>query len=97
MVTNVAVMNKICTVKPKVKKNRKPISKEEGIERLGNRIKELRIKKGYTSYEYFAYEHNISRAQFGRYERGEDLRFSSLLKVANALDVSLEELFGKGF
>ena len=69
----------------------------EDLVKLGNRIKELRIKKGYTSYEYFAYEHNISRAQFGRYEKGEDLRYTSLLKVVRALDVSLQEFFSEGF
>ncbi len=73
------------------------LSKEEALKKLGKRIKQLRIEKGYTSYEYFAYEHNISRAQFGRYERGEDLRFTSLLKVTNALGISLEEFFGNGF
>jgi transcriptional regulator with XRE-family HTH domain len=75
----------------------KVLSKEDALKKLGKRIKQLRIQKGYTSYEYFAYEHNISRAQFGRYERGEDLRFSSLLKVTNALGISLEEFFGNGF
>jgi hypothetical protein len=29
----------------------------------GERIKRPRIRKGYTSYEYFAHDHNISRAQ----------------------------------
>lgn len=69
----------------------------EDLVKLGNRIRELRIKKGYTSYEYFAYEHNISRAQFGRYEKGEDLRYTSLLKVVRALDISLQEFFNEGF
>ena len=69
----------------------------EDLVKLGNRIKALRIKKGYTSYEYFAYEHNISRAQFGRYEKGEDLRYTSLLKVVRALDMTLEEFFSEGF
>lgn len=69
----------------------------EDLIKLGNRIKALRIKKGYTSYEYFAYEHNISRAQFGRYEKGEDLRYTSLLKVVKALDMTLEEFFSEGF
>lgn len=95
VVTNTGFMNKICSVKAGGKKHKtaKPLTKDEALQRLGDRIKELRIKKGYTSYEYFAYEHNISRAQFGRYERGEDLRFSSLLKVANALGLTLEEFF----
>lgn len=65
--------------------------------KLGERIKELRIKKGYSSYEYFAYDHNISRAQFGRYEKGQDLRFSSLVRVANAFDMTLSEFFSEGF
>jgi len=73
------------------------LSSEEGLRRLGNRIKDLRIKAGYTSYEYFAYEHNISRAQMGRYENGQDLRFSSLIKLANAFGITLEEFFSEGF
>ena len=92
------LINKICTVKIKSKKKSvESFSTEEGLKRLGERIKQLRLKKGYTSYEQFAYEHNISRAQFGRYERGEDLRFSSLLKILHALNISLEEFFGEGF
>jgi len=65
--------------------------------KLGKRIKELRIKKGYSNYETFAYDHNIPRAQYGRYEQGEDLRYSSLLRVTKALGISLEEFFSEGF
>jgi transcriptional regulator with XRE-family HTH domain len=65
--------------------------------RLGKRIKKLRIAKGYTSYEYFAYEHDISRAQFGRYEKGQDLRFSTLIKLINAFGMTLPEFFSEGF
>lgn len=71
--------------------------KEEVLKKLGARIKALRIKKGYSSYEYFAYEHNISRAQFGRYERGEDLRFSTLIKIVAAFDMTFEQFFSDGF
>lgn len=71
--------------------------KKEQLKKLAERIKELRVKKGYTSYEYFAYDHNIPRAQYGRYEKGEDLKFSSLLKVLRGLDISIEEFFKEGF
>jgi transcriptional regulator with XRE-family HTH domain len=85
----------------KSKGNRQPTKKvlnpEAELKKLGARIKQLRIERGYTSYEYIAYEHNISRAQFGRYEQGQDLRFSSLLRVLVALDVTLEEFFSEGF
>jgi transcriptional regulator with XRE-family HTH domain len=67
------------------------------LKKLGDRIKALRIAKGYTNYENFAFEHNIPRAQFGRYERGEDLRFSSLAKVVKAFDMTLSEFFSEGF
>ncbi len=67
------------------------------LKKLGKRIKDLRIKKGYSNYENFAFEHDIPRAQFGRYENGEDLRFTSLIKVIKAFDISLKEFFSEGF
>lgn len=67
------------------------------LKKLGARIKALRIAKGYTSHEIFAYDHNINRTQYGRYERGEDLRYSSLMKILHALDISVEEFFSEGF
>lgn len=71
--------------------------KQEQLQKLANRIKQLRIERGYTSYEYFAYDHNIPRAQYGRYEKGEDLKFSSLLKILKGLDMSPKEFFEDGF
>lgn len=79
----------------KMKKNELDV--DEQLKKLGERIKKLRIEKGYTSYEYFAYEHNISRAQFGRYEQGQDLRFSSLVKIVSAFGMTLEDFFSEGF
>jgi transcriptional regulator with XRE-family HTH domain len=71
--------------------------KDKSIKLLANRVKSLRIKKGYTSYEYFAYDNNLSRSQYGRYEKGEDLRFSSLIKVIKAFKITPEEFFSEGF
>jgi len=85
----------------KESRNKKNLSLEKivnkDLEILGKRIRDLRLKKGYSNYEYFAYEHDIPRAQFGRYEKGEDLRYSSLLKVIRAFDMTLEEFFSEGF
>jgi DNA-binding XRE family transcriptional regulator len=89
---------KICIVKKTAKiKLVKKLTKDEALKKVGDRIKQLRIKKGYSNYEYFAYENNISRAQYGRYERGEDLRFSTLIKIINAFDMSIETFFSEGF
>lgn len=67
------------------------------IQKLAKRIKDLRIKKGYSNYEYFAYDKGISRSQYGRYEKGEDLRYSSLLKVIEAFGMTPAEFFSEGF
>jgi hypothetical protein len=58
------------------------------MELWGNRIKSLRIERATLVTSIFGYEHVISGAQFGCYEKGEDLRFSSLLRVIKALDMT---------
>lgn len=70
---------------------------QKKLENLGNRLKAIRKKAGYTSAEKFAYKNDINRAQYGKYEVGADLRFSSLVKILNALDISLAEFFSEGF
>jgi len=67
------------------------------LNKLAERIRSLRIEKGYSNYENFAYEHKIPRAQYGRYEKGEDLRYSSLVKIVKAFDMTMTEFFSEGF
>jgi transcriptional regulator with XRE-family HTH domain len=67
------------------------------LENLGKRIREVRKEKGYANYEQFAFDNELPRAQYGRYEKGQDLRFTSLLKVLKAMDISLKDFFSKGF
>jgi len=70
---------------------------DEVLQKMGKRIRELRIKKGFSNMDVFAYEHGFARAQYGRYENGEDLRFSTLLRLINAFEINLEDFFGEGF
>jgi hypothetical protein len=83
----------------KKKPGRKPIelNTEDEITKLAARIKKLRVAAGYPSYELFAYDHGFSRTQFGRYEQGKDLRFTSLVRVASAFGMTLPEFFAEGF
>ncbi|MBX3164456.1 MAG: helix-turn-helix transcriptional regulator [Bacteroidetes bacterium] len=69
----------------------------ECLKKLGIRIKNLRIKAGFSNYEYFAYENNISRAQYGKYENGSNINFLTLYKIIKAHNLSLKDFFGKGF
>ncbi len=67
------------------------------LENLGKRLKEVRKEQGYANYEQFAFDNELPRAQYGRYEKGSDLRFSSLLKVLKAMNISLKDFFNSGF
>lgn len=84
-----------CSMKKKKVVAQKPPGQE--ILKVARRLKELRLRQGYTSYESFANEHGLSRALYGRYEKGKDLRFSSLVKIVRAFDMTLEEFFSEGF
>ncbi|AXY78086.1 XRE family transcriptional regulator [Paraflavitalea soli] len=70
---------------------------QEIIQKIGDRIKELRISQGHTSSEKFAFENEIDRAQYGRYERGTDMRISTLVRVLRALNIDIETFFSEGF
>lgn len=81
--------------KKTVKKNIKKVKSKEVL-LLAKRIKQLRQDKGYTSQETFAYDNDYTLSYYSRLERGEDIRFSSLVKVCKALEITLEQFF-KGF
>lgn len=75
-----------------------PIEPDGQLQRLGERIKDLRKNKmGYSSAEIFAYENGFGRTQYARYENGEDLRFSTLVKIVGIFGMTLEEFFSDGF
>lgn len=70
---------------------------EKQLKQLGKRIRDIRKAKGYSNYEQFAFQHDLNRSSYSRFESGEDMRISSLLKVLEAFDMSLAEFFGEGF
>jgi len=70
---------------------------DEYLLKLGKRVKALRIASGYTSYDQLAYELGINRSQWGRYETGKDLKYTTLLKVVGAFGMTLQEFFSEGF
>ena len=81
----------------KAKKTLKKKDPEIYLKQLGERLKELRIKSGYTNYEYFAYENNLGRSQYGKYETGGNIRFDTLVKIIQIHGLTLEEFFSEGF
>lgn len=72
-----------------------PMTREEEklLRLLGKRIRELRIRAGFSSQEDFAYEAGIPRAQYGRYEVGANLTFLSLNKILQYYKLTPEDFF----
>ena len=64
---------------------------------LGKRLRHFRKLKGYSNYEHLAYDAGISRSQYGKYENGGNIKFSTLCTILNHLDVSLADFFSDGF
>ena len=74
---------------------KKSITEEEKIvlKKIGERLKKFRKEAGYSNYEYFAYENNISRPQYGKYEVGANIQLNTLIRILKNLNVSLEDFF----
>lgn len=68
-------------------------SNQKVFEKIGIRLKELRINAGYSAAEKFAYENEIGRSQYANYEKGQDMKISSLLRVLQAHNMTLEDFF----
>ena len=73
--------------------NKEQVHSEEFLKLVGQRIKELRLKSGYTSYEAFALENELDRKQYWRAEKGSNLTLKTLYTIAKIHDISMEELF----
>lgn len=82
-------------------KGRKKVVKKKKddprIALIGARLTTLRKRVGHTSAEKFAFTHEISRAQYSGYEKGADMRISSLLRILDAHKITLTEFFSEGF
>jgi transcriptional regulator with XRE-family HTH domain len=63
------------------------------IKNIGEQIKILRIKAGYTSYETFAIENNMHRQTYYRAEKGKNITLITLIDILNAHNMSLAEFF----
>jgi transcriptional regulator with XRE-family HTH domain len=69
-------------------------SEEKLLKEIGARLKKLRVKKGYNSYESFAIDFDLSRMQYWRMENGKtNLTIRSLLKLLDIHNINIEDFF----
>jgi transcriptional regulator with XRE-family HTH domain len=67
------------------------------VVKISRRLKALRIQRGYTTVEAFTKETGLSRSQYLRFEKGNDLKLSSLVKIIKAFNITFSEFFEDGF
>ncbi len=60
---------------------------------IAEKLKKLRTKAGYTSYENFAIDNELNRMQYWRLEKGINFTIKSLLKVLDIHQISMKEFF----
>lgn len=68
------------------------------VKKIGLRLRQLRKDRGFNNSDDFAYEFQLNRSQYGKYEAGsEDLRISSLIKILDKLKIGLSDFFNKDY
>ena len=67
------------------------------IDKIASKLKKLRIEKGFTSYENFAYQNDLPRVQYWRMEKGTNFTIKNLLKILEIHKISIEEFFNNDF
>lgn len=67
------------------------------IVQIACKLKQLRKRNGYSSYEAFALDNNLDRKQYWRMENGTNFTISSLLKILDIHKITLKEFFSEDF
>jgi len=82
------ISEKLALVMPKSK-----INNEARLLLIGQKIKDLRIDAGYTSYENFANEYDFSRRYYWGIENGQNITIKMLVKILDIHNLSLFTFF----
>ena len=74
-----------------MEKSKKELDKE--ILQVAEKIKALRVKAGFTSYETFAFTKDINRVQYYRIEKGQNITLKTLIKVLKIHNLTIQDFF----
>lgn len=66
---------------------------EQRLAAIAQRIKELRIEAGYSSYEKFAVQHELDRKHYWRMEKGQNISMKSLFKIIDIHKMDIQTFF----
>lgn len=66
---------------------------ESNIKKVADKIRQLRIDSKYTSYETFAFDHEINRVQYWRVESGKNITMKTFFKILQIHNITPDEFF----
>jgi DNA-binding XRE family transcriptional regulator len=66
---------------------------ENTLKRVGEKLKQLRIDAGYTSYENFAWDYDLSSRYYWGVEKGRNISLTYLIKILEIHKISIEDFF----
>ena len=69
------------------------LPEDQRMVKISQRLRQLRMEKGYSSAEIFAYEHDLNRSSYWRMEKGYNITVLSLLRVLDIHGLTLKEFF----
>ncbi len=71
---------------------------DQVLKNIGEGFVKLRIKKGFSSYEKFAVEYDLSRMAYWKIEKGKsNITMRTLLKLLAIHKISVEDFFNNNF
>lgn len=71
---------------------------DQVLKKIGDGFVKLRIKKGFSSYEKFAVEYDLSRMAYWKIEKGKsNITMRTLLKLLSIHKIGVEDFFNNNF
>jgi transcriptional regulator with XRE-family HTH domain len=61
--------------------------------KVAQKLRQLRIDSGYSSYETFAFDKEINRVQYWRIENGKNITLQTLFKILKLHKMTPAEFF----
>ncbi len=74
-----------------------PSKEKAALDDFGKRLNDLRKKAGHNSQLAFAYENGFNVRRYGSWELGADIKLSNIVRLCDALGISLKDFFSEGF
>ena len=66
---------------------------DKTIKIIASKLKKIRIEKGFSSYENFAYQNDLPRVQYWRMEKGTNFTIKNLLRILEIHNITIEDFF----